>query len=85
MQTLSELGPTKLQDREQERIREAADALVFSEHMLEDDAACDALSDVERLLRSLVDSGRWEHVTANRLARDVMECGPAHSSELKAA
>ncbi len=85
MKTLSELGPTKLQDREQEQIREAADTLLFSRDMLTDDAARFALSDFERLLRTLVDSGRWEHVTANRLARDVVECGPAQTTELKAA
>jgi hypothetical protein len=85
IQTLSELGPTKLQDRELERIREAADTLVFSRDMVENDAAQDALSEVEHLLRRLVDSGRWERVTANRLARDVVDCGPAQAPELRAA
>ena len=85
MQTLRELGPTKLQDREQEQIREAADALLFSQDVLEDDGARIALSDVERLLTRLVDSGRWERATANRVAHDVMGCGPVASPELRAA
>jgi hypothetical protein len=85
MHTLSELGPSKLLDGEQERIRAAADSLIFSSDVVEDIAAQEALDDVERLCRALVESGRWEQVTAGRLAGDLFACGPQRSAELKAA
>jgi hypothetical protein len=85
MQTLNDLGPSKLQAPEQDRIRNAADNLIFSSDMTKDVAAHEALDDVERLCRALVESGRWEQVTADGLARDVAECGPARRSELQAA
>jgi hypothetical protein len=85
VQTLSELGPTKLQDAEQDRIRDAADNLIFSANLTEDVVARDALADIEVLCRDLVESGRWEQVTADRLAADVAACGPEHESELEPA
>jgi hypothetical protein len=75
MRTLSDLGPSKLLTGEQDRIRAAADTLVFSgrgdEHTVED-----ALADIDALCRDLIASGRWEPVTAQRLARDLRDCGP---------
>jgi hypothetical protein len=85
METLAELGPTKLQDTERERIREAADTLIFSRGLSHDEAAREALSEVGRLCGALVDSGRWEPVTADRLASNVSACGPAVMAALKAA
>lgn len=82
IQTLNKLGPTKLLDGEQDRIRSAADSLVFSVDLLEDVAAQEALEDVERLCRALVESGRWEQVTAGRLADDLVACGPEQSAQL---
>lgn len=76
MHTLKELGPSKLQDAEQERIRQAADTLIFSPGLTSDASARDALRDIDALCATLVDSGRWERVTAERLDRDVHECGP---------
>jgi hypothetical protein len=84
IQTLQDLGPSKLQDGEQERIRNAADSLIFSSD-LDDPAAREALKDVERLCTALVGSGRWEQVTATRLAEDLYECGPGRLPELTAA
>jgi hypothetical protein len=84
LHTLDELGPSKLVSAEQDRIRHAVDNLIFSRDLVEDTAACEALQDVERLCRALVDSGRWEATTANRLAHDISECGPP-PAELKAA
>ena len=74
--TLDELGPSKLLDDEQDRIRHAADNLIFSSDLGGDGAAREALHDVEQLCTALVDSGRWEAVTAERLERDVRACGP---------
>ncbi len=85
MHTLAELGPSKLLAGEQDRIRYAADNLIFSRDLAADTAALDALGDVERLCRALVDSGRWEEPSATRLAEDILQCGPTLSSELKAA
>ena len=74
--TLAELGPSKLWSEEQERIRFAADTLIFSSDLQQDGAARDALEDAGRLCADLVQSGRWESVTAARLASDLSECGP---------
>ena len=76
METLDELGPSKLQGGEQERIRQAADNLIFSSELRTDGAAQDALRDAGELCGSLVESGRWEAVTAERLERDLRACGP---------
>ena len=76
MHTLDELGPSKLQDAEQDRIRAAADALIFSSDILDVDTR-EALHDTEELCAMLVQSGRWESVTAGRLERDLRECGPS--------
>jgi hypothetical protein len=52
IQTLNDLGPSKLLDGEQDRIRSAADSLIFSSDLSEDVAAQEALEDVERLCRA---------------------------------
>jgi hypothetical protein len=82
---LTDLGPSKLLGGEQDRIRLAADNLIFSSDLLEDLAAREALEDAESLCRALVESGRWEQVTATRLATDLHECGPGRTAELRAA
>ncbi len=85
IKTLNDLGPSKLLDSEQDRIRCAADNLLFSSDLAEDFAALAALDDVERLCRALTESGRWEQVTADRLAGDLSACGPPRVAELQAA
>ena len=75
LRTLADLGPTKLQADEQERVRAAADTLLFSAE-IEGDEARAAVDDIETLRGALVDSGRWEGVTAGRLAADIRACGP---------
>ena len=85
IKTLNDLGPSKLLDAEQDRVRAAADSLIYSSDLHEDLAAREALEDVERLCRALVESGRWEQVTARRLAGDVLGCGPAQPAALRAA
>jgi hypothetical protein len=85
LQTLAELGPSKLQAHEQDRVRFAADSLIFSSDLYADDSAREALADTEQLCRALVESGRWESVTAERLADDIRCCGPAVEFELRAA
>ena len=85
MKTLEDMGPSKLFDQEQQRIRYAADNLIFATDLTTDTEALDALEDVESLCRALVQSGRWEQVTATRLADDVFQCGPAQAAVLQAA
>jgi hypothetical protein len=76
MHTLDELGPSKLQSDEQDRIRQDADTLIFSTELSTDPDAQAALQDIFHLCRDLVTSGRWEEETAHRLATDLRECGP---------
>ncbi|MDQ6607658.1 MAG: hypothetical protein M3Z06_14070 [Actinomycetota bacterium] len=85
LHTLNELGPSKLQDVEQERLRLAVDSLVFARDLTEDPAAQAGLEDTEKLCHDLVQSGRWEQVTAMRLFDDVSHCGPNRVPELEAA
>jgi hypothetical protein len=85
MHTLNELGPSKLLNDEQDRIREAADALVFASDLIADPEALEAIADVETLCASLVESGRWTEMTAARLVKDMRECGPAAVPERQAA
>jgi hypothetical protein len=85
IKTLEEIGPTKLLDSEQDRVRCAADNLIFSAGLSNDVAANEALGDVERLCHALVESGRWEEVAARQLYDDVCQCGPEPATQLKAA
>jgi hypothetical protein len=82
---LGELGPSKLTPSEQERIRHAADSLIFSLELNQDAAAREALTDMDRLCTALVESGRWERTSAHRLASDISQCGPQPPAELRAA
>src|SRR3954467_8838594 len=56
VQTLAELGPTKLLPGEQARIRDAADPLIFACDLEE---ASGALQDMGQLAEHLLKSGRW--------------------------
>jgi hypothetical protein len=73
VRTLEEVGPAKLLPTEQERIREAADALIFAAGA--DDARA-AIEDVEALAEHLVGSGRWTAERTQQLVDDLMACGP---------
>ncbi len=85
MHTLDELGPSKLLAEEQDRIRHAADNLIFASDVRQDGAAREALLDTDLLCESLIESGRWEQVTAQRLSADVRACGPDESGHVAAA
>jgi hypothetical protein len=75
MRTLADVGPAKLHDLERQRLRNAADTLLFS--ATHEPAACEALADMEHLAAALVDSGRWLPESAQELADDVAACGPS--------
>ncbi len=85
VELLDELGPSKLLPKEQDRVRHAADNLIFSSDLAEDSAARESLVDVQRLCELLLNSGRWEEVTATRLVDCISRCGPAPAAELRAA
>jgi len=72
MKTLTDLGPAKLHDDEQELIRDAADELLFTE----DAGAAKVLDRVDELATRLVDSGRLLEETADKLLSDLEDCGP---------
>ncbi len=81
MRTLSELGPSKLLAPEQDRIRDAADTLIFWGGLSDEPTPAGAIADIDELCDELVDRGRWERVTADRLAQDVRSCGPRADAE----
>jgi hypothetical protein len=73
VKTLEDVGPAKLQPAEQDRIREAADILIFA---AEPHEARAALEDVEALAEHLVASDRWTPERAEQLVDDLVACGP---------
>jgi hypothetical protein len=76
VKTLDDLGPTKLQPGELERVRDAADMLIFA---ATPDEVRPALDDVQELAEHLVVSGRWTEERAEALVRDIEACGPVAS------
>jgi hypothetical protein len=84
IRTLDDLGPSKLQSTEQERIRDAMDTLIFCSSLTDDPGAQQALEDAGSLCRTLVESGRWQEITAMRLLDDLYGCGPEPEPEAEA-
>jgi hypothetical protein len=80
MATLEEIGPTKLQPAEADRIRESADTLLFAEDG-HDDASLLALLELVGLTDHLQDSGRWTAERTARLNADVRACGPQPAAD----
>jgi hypothetical protein len=76
MRVLDDMGPAKLHEAEREEIRAAADTLFFAEDLGVDADAREAVADITRLARNLVDSGRWLDESARPLLADVLACGP---------
>lgn len=70
---LEDVGPAKLQPAEQDRIREAADTLIFAAGL---DEAHAAFADIEALAEHLTSSGRWTAESADALLQNVQACGP---------
>jgi hypothetical protein len=73
LRTLQDVGPTKLHESEQERIRDAADTLIFAATVNE---ARDAIADVEALAEHLAATERWTEERAAELAQAIVACGP---------
>jgi hypothetical protein len=85
LDTLAELGPSKLQAHEQDQIRYVADSLILCADLGQDETTRDSLEDTELLFEVLVESERWERATADRLLGDLRACGPEVPVELQAA
>ena len=83
IKTLDDMGPSKLHDLERMRVRNAADTLLFA--AASDEAAFDAIADVEHLARHLIDAGRWAADRAIALADDVAACGPSLAEDVPVA
>ena len=73
VKTLEDLGPAKLLVAEQERIRDAADTLIFASTA---DEAAAALDDIGELTEHLVAVDRWTEERAEQLLSDLEACGP---------
>ena len=73
VKTLEDIGPAKLQPAEIQRIRDAADTLIFAADPVEARAS---LEDVETLVEHLASSGRWSDERARQLIDDLLACGP---------
>ena len=75
VQTLDEIGATKLLPAEQARIREAADTLIFASDLEE---AREALRDMGDLTDHLLSSGRWLEERIDMLVANLLACGPSN-------
>jgi hypothetical protein len=73
VRTLDDLGPTKLQPAELDRIRDAADTLIFAASA---DEARPAIDDIRELTEHLVSVDRWTEERAEQLLSDLEDCGP---------
>jgi hypothetical protein len=73
VKTLEDLGPAKLLPAEQDRVRDAADTLIFASGI---DEARAAMTDVDSLVDHLVASDRWSDERAKQLVEDLLACGP---------
>ena len=76
MKTLADMGPAKLQPRERDLVREAADALLFARSIDEDAHAQMAFDALHEMVANLVEAERWMYESADRLLSDVEDCGP---------
>ena len=73
VKTLEDLGPAKLQPAELDRVREAADTMIFASGVEE---TREAMEDVDALAEHLVASDRWSEERARQLVEDLLACGP---------
>ena len=73
VKTLEDIGPAKLQPAELDRVRDAADGLIFAADL---DDARRTLEDFDALIEHLISSGRWTSERAEQLAADLLACGP---------
>ena len=75
MQHLTQLSGTQLQPGEADRLREAADTLLFCEDPRGEEARS-ALGDAEALVEHLIEVERFTEDRGHLVLRDLGECGP---------
>jgi hypothetical protein len=66
-----------LEPAEQTLLREAADAVFFSQDVALDDEAQEALAQIGDLTGTLVGAERWDSTRAEQVLQDLEACGPA--------
>jgi hypothetical protein len=76
MEAVRQDGGGALAPDEQELLRQAADAVFFSEDVEQDAEAREALAEAGELAGRLVGDGRWGSDQAERLLQDLEDCGP---------
>ena len=77
MRFVSAEGTERLEPDEQSLLREAADALFFTEDIGADPEARDALARANDLAGNLVGAERWSPDYAEQVLQDLEACGPA--------
>jgi hypothetical protein len=77
MRVVSADGAERLEPEEQGLLREAADALFFTEDIGADSEARDALARANDLAGNLVGAERWSPDYAEQVLQDLEACGPA--------
>lgn len=77
MRIVSAEGAERLEAEEQALLREAADALFFSEDIGADPEARDALARANDLAGNLVGAERWSPDYAEQALQVLEACGPA--------
>lgn len=73
---IDELGPAKLHAREQQTIRDAADAVLFTNDITSDREVVELLDALDRMMDGMVESGRMQQGTADDIVEAVERCGP---------
>ena len=76
MTLIDELGPAKLHADEQQAVRDAADALLFTADVASDTEARAALNQLDDIMDRLVVSERLIPETSDALLDAVEACGP---------
>jgi hypothetical protein len=76
MNLIDELGPAKLHLDEQQAVREAADALLFTTDVASDDEAKAALNHLDGVMERLVANERLMAETSDTILDAVEACGP---------
>lgn len=76
IRSLDDSGPAELLPRERQRVRNAADALLFCREPRADIEASLAVADLLELHDHLVGTGRWTRQRAEQLTDDIWACGP---------
>lgn len=77
MRALRDERSRPLEPAQRERVRAAADSLLFCRDLHSDEAARAALVDIEALARELSSNRAWPEHQAGALVWSVIDCGPA--------